>query len=127
MYREAMNLVESGVADMETVDRSFRNALGLWATVCGPFRWIDLTGGPELYFKAMQPVLPTLSKADNAPQFVKDLAGAGARGVANGRGFFKYTPEETKQWEDLFRRHAWHVFKLQNEYALLRNGQSRQK
>jgi 3-hydroxybutyryl-CoA dehydrogenase len=45
MYREALSLVESGVASVEDVDRSMRNALGLWATICGPFRWIDLTGG----------------------------------------------------------------------------------
>ncbi len=126
MYREAMNLVESGVADVETIDRSVRNALGLWATVCGPFRWMDLTGGPELYLKAMKPVLPTLSKADTAPPFIQKLAESGARGVMNGRGFFNYTPDEAQQWEDLFRRHAWHVFKLQNEYALLRPGQPKQ-
>jgi len=63
MYREALSLLEAGVADAETIDRSVRNALGLWATVCGPFRWIDLTGGPELYAKAMQHVLPTLNNS----------------------------------------------------------------
>ena len=46
MFREALNILEMGVADVETIDRSVRNALGLWATICGPFRWMDLTGGP---------------------------------------------------------------------------------
>ena len=48
MYREALNVLEMGVADAETIDRSVRNALGLWATMCGPFRWMDLSGGPAL-------------------------------------------------------------------------------
>jgi hypothetical protein len=39
MYREAVHLLETGVADVETIDRSFRNACGLWASLCGPFRW----------------------------------------------------------------------------------------
>ena len=53
MYREAAYLLERGVADVETIDGAFRNACGLWATFCGPFRWIDITGGPALYAKVM--------------------------------------------------------------------------
>jgi 3-hydroxybutyryl-CoA dehydrogenase len=115
MYREALNLIEAGVADVETIDRSVRNALGLWATLCGPFRWMDLTGGPELYMKAMEPVLPTLSRAAEAPRRMRELADSGARGIINGRGFYHYTPEQARHWEELYRRHAWRVAKLQNE------------
>jgi 3-hydroxybutyryl-CoA dehydrogenase len=46
MMREAFHLVESGVADLEAVDRSFHNDIGWWATIAGPFRWMDLTGIP---------------------------------------------------------------------------------
>lgn len=116
MYREALNLLESGVADAETIDRSVRNALGLWATLCGPFRWIDLTGGPELYLKAMEPVLPTLSKANEAPGPIRELAESGARGILNGRGFYNYTAEEARRWEELYRAHAWRVARMQQEY-----------
>ena len=116
MYREALHLLETGVTDAETIDRSVRNALGLWATVCGPLRWIDLTGGPELYARAMQHVLPTLSKADAVPPALQKLADSGARGITNGRGFFNYTPEEARHWEELYRKHAWRVAALQAEY-----------
>ena len=116
MYREALHLLETGVADAETIDLSVRNAMGLWATVCGPLRWIDLTGGPELYARAMEQVLPTLSKADALPPVMQKLADSGARGITNGRGFFNYTPEEAQQWEELYRKHAWRVAALQNEY-----------
>lgn len=107
MYREALNLIESGVADVETIDRSVRNAIGLWATVCGPFRWMDLTGGPELYAKAMEHVLPTLSKSDELPVVLQRLASEGARGIINGRGFYAYGPEEGRHWERLYRCHSW--------------------
>ena len=116
MYREALSLVESGIADIETVDRSVRNALGLWATVCGPFRWMDLTGGPELYTKAMQQVLPTLNNSHELSSKMRKLAESGARGILSGHGFYDYKPDEAKQWEDLYRHHAWRVTQMQNEY-----------
>ena len=116
MYREAVNVLEMGVADVETIDRSVRNALGLWATMCGPFRWMDLTGGPALYGKAIEGVLPSLSNVSELPQTLKDLREADARGIANGRGFYEYTDDEARQWEELFRKHAWTVRELMNEY-----------
>ena len=116
MYREALNLLELGVADVETIDRSCRNALGLWATICGPFRWIDLTGGPALYGRAMQGVLPSLSAATELPPKMQELIDSDARGIANGRGFYQYTEEEARQWEELYLQHAWTVRDLMNRY-----------
>lgn len=116
MYREALNVLESGVADATTIDTAMRNALGLWASVCGPFRWIDITGGPELYAKAMQHVLPSLNTSTELPPTMQKLATDQARGIANGRGFYTYTAEEAHHWEELYRQHAWKVTKLQNEY-----------
>lgn len=116
MYREALNVLEMGVADVETIDRSVRNALGLWATLCGPFRWMDLTGGPALYGKAIEGVLPTLSNAAELPKTLRDLVESDARGIANGRGFYEYTEEQARRWEELFRQHAWTVRELMNQY-----------
>jgi 3-hydroxybutyryl-CoA dehydrogenase len=116
MYREALHLLDSGVADADTIDRSVRNALGLWATVCGPFRWIDISGGPALYARAMGHVLPTLSKADDLSPTLRELADRGARGTENGRGFFEYSEEEARRWRELYRRHAWRVSRMQDEY-----------
>ena len=73
MYREALQLIDDGVADPETIDRSVRNALGLWAAFCGPFRWIDTTGGPAMYGRAMNRVFPTLSNASAVPEFAQRL------------------------------------------------------
>ena len=93
-----------------------RNALGLWASVCGPLRWIDLTGGPELYAKAMQHVFPSLNASPEVPAVLQKLAGEGARGITNGRGFYNYSEKEAREWEELYRTHAWRVAQMQNEY-----------
>jgi 3-hydroxybutyryl-CoA dehydrogenase len=124
MYREALSLLDSGVADAETIDLSVRNAIGLWATICGPLRWIDLTGGPELYAKAVQHVLPTLNNSTELPPVLQKLAGTGARGIVNGRGFYNYTPEEARRWEEFYRRHAWRVAQMQNEYFPVKDNPS---
>jgi 3-hydroxybutyryl-CoA dehydrogenase len=116
MYREAMNLLELGVADAATIDRSFRNACGVWSTIMGPFQWIDLTGGPELYSKAMERVLPTLSTTAEVPAPLRALVLEGARGVANGRGFYDYTSEQAKRLDDLFHAHAWQARALADRY-----------
>jgi 3-hydroxybutyryl-CoA dehydrogenase len=116
LYREALNLLELGVADVETIDRSCRNALGLWATICGPFRWIDISGGPALYARAIEGVLPSLSNATELTERMKGLAREDARGITNGRGFYQYTEEEAARWEQLYLQHAWTVRKLQDKY-----------
>ncbi len=116
MYREALHILESGVADVETIDRSCRNAFGLWATICGPFRWIDISGGPELYARAMRGVLPTLSSTGELPRTIRELEEDDARGSVNGRGFYDYDEDEARRWAELYREHAWRVRALQDEY-----------
>lgn len=115
LYREALYLVESGVADVETIDRAFRNAIGLWAGICGPFRWIDLTGGPELYARAMRNVLPDLCQDEGIPALLQELEDCGARGISNGQGFYQYDEDEKLQWEARIRENIWRVKQVLDE------------
>ena len=71
MMREAIHLVEIGVADIETVDRSFRNDIGWWATLFGPFRWMDLTGLP-IYAKVMEGLFPDLCNSAELPKLMRE-------------------------------------------------------
>jgi 3-hydroxybutyryl-CoA dehydrogenase len=117
MLREALNLLEEGVADAETIDRSFRHAIGLWAAFAGPLRWVDLSGGPALYGKTMSNVLPTLSNATQISPRMRKMMENDDKGIVNGRGFYQYTSEETQKWEDRFRRSVWHVWHWADELA----------
>jgi 3-hydroxybutyryl-CoA dehydrogenase len=109
LYREALHLIEEGVTDADTIDRSIRNSLGLWASVCGPLRWIDVSGGPVLYARAMERIAPTLSNSTGVPVVLQKLADDDARGITNGRGFYSYTSDESRYWEELCRGHAAEV------------------
>jgi 3-hydroxybutyryl-CoA dehydrogenase len=116
IYREAAYLLETGVGDVETIDRCFRNACGLWASLCGPFRWIDITGGPSLYAAAMAGVLPTLNNSSGLPPVFAEKQRDGERGTLNGRGFYRYDAGDAERWQSLLHEHAWEVRRLQNKY-----------
>lgn len=116
MYREAVHILEMGVADVETIDRTVRNAFGLWAAMCGPFRWMDISGGPAGYARAVARVLPTLDNSDQLATTMQKMIETDAQGVENGRGFYQYADEDKEKWKELFREHVWHVKEFQDEH-----------
>ncbi len=108
MYREAFNLLEMGVADVETIDRAFRTAIGLWAPISGPFRWMDLTGISS-YAAVMKRLFPKLSNNTEVPEIIQKLINSGDNGISNGRGFYTYTAEQSARWHKLLGENAWHA------------------
>ncbi len=106
MYREAIYLLESGVADAENIDRAFHHSAGFWGSFCGPLRWIDITGGPWLYAKGMERILPSLANGVELPATMRDALAQENMGTKNGRGFYSYAPGEAAQWQDRLREHA---------------------
>jgi len=108
MLREALNLVESGVADIEMIDRSFRNDIGWWATICGPFRWMDLTGLP-IYAKVMEGLLPDLSNSTDVPKVMREKA-------ENGTKFYDYPEGKEKAWEDVWTEFTHDIREIVDKY-----------
>jgi 3-hydroxybutyryl-CoA dehydrogenase len=121
MYREAANLLEQGIADVETIDRAARNAHGLWATFCGPFRWIDITGGAALYAKAMAGVLPNLDNRPEVPKVFQEKREVAESGGGGQNDFYTYEEGEIDRWRERLHEHAWEVHRLQARYYPLGN------
>ncbi len=115
MYREAFYLVENGYATVEDVDRACRNNAGYWMTLVGVFRWMDLTGVPA-YHNVMKDLFPTLSNSTKIPKLIDDIVKEGGKGVANAKGFYDYTPEEAKLWEETFTEFSYKIRKLALKY-----------
>lgn len=115
MYREAISLVESGFASIEDVDRACRNNTGYWMTLVGVFRWMDLTGVPA-YHTVMRDLLPTLNASPDVPEMIDKIVREGGRGVANAKGFYNYTPEEARLWEETFTEFSYEIRKLALKY-----------
>jgi 3-hydroxybutyryl-CoA dehydrogenase len=115
MMREAFFLVENGYATIEDVDRSLRNDLGYWITFAGPFRFMDLTGIPA-YLTVMKDLFPELDNAAEPPALIENLVAEGAKGVSNARGFYPYTKESARKWEEQFVQFSYEIRKLAEKY-----------
>ena len=115
MYREAFYLVENGYATVEDVDRACRNNAGYWMTLVGVFRWMDLTGVPA-YHNVIKELFPTLCNSTEMPKLIDDIVKAGGKGVANAQGFYSYTPEEARLWEETFTAFSYEIRNLALKY-----------
>lgn len=116
MFREACSLVDAGICTVEDVDRSLRNDVGWWIPFAGPFRYMDLMG-VEGYCKVMRDLLPDLTCSPEVPKLMRDVVESGGRGIANGRGFYEYTPEEAKAWEEKFIEFNYKIRRLTAEFS----------
>jgi 3-hydroxybutyryl-CoA dehydrogenase len=115
MYREAFSLVENGYATVEDVDRACRNNAGYWMTLVGVFRWMDLTGVPA-YHNVLKDLFPELTNRTDVPKLIDDIVKAGGRGVSNAHGFYAYTPEEARLWEETFTEFSYEIRELALKY-----------
>ncbi len=89
LIREAIHVVEQGIASPEAVDLSITVGLGLrWAAV-GPFRLMDL-GGLGTFHSVAAYLYPELSTADEPQQTLARKVAAAETGVRTGRGFYEY-------------------------------------
>jgi 3-hydroxybutyryl-CoA dehydrogenase len=115
MYREAFHLVENGYATVEDIDRACRNNAGYFMTFVGVFRWMDLTGVPA-YRTVMKDMFPTLNNSTEVPKLINDIVEAGGKGVSNAHGFYEYTPEEAKLWEETFKKFSYEIREIALRY-----------
>ncbi len=115
MYREAFYLVENGYATIDDVDRACRNNTGYWMTLVGVFRWMDLTGVPA-YHTVLKDLFPTLNNSKDVPELIDKIVREGGKGVANAKGFYEYTPEEARLWEETFTEFSYEIRQLALKY-----------
>lgn len=116
MIREAFYLLETGVADAQTIDRSFRNDIGWWATLAGPFRWMDLTGISS-YAAVMSELLPELCNSGEVPQTLQRMVDNGARGMDNGHGFYDYDADTAEHWRQTWMAFTWDIKALADKHT----------
>jgi len=92
LVREALHVVEEGIAGPEAVDQAITAGLGLrWAAV-GPLRLMDL-GGLGTFHAIADYLYRDLSATQGPQRILADKVAAGETGLRAGRGFYKYPPE----------------------------------
>jgi len=90
MFREAIHLVEEGVATPEDIDRVILNSIGPRYSMIGPMEYLDSVG-LNLTFAIHTYLLKNLAD-DKAPQkLLQALCGQGNYGAKTGSGFYDWS------------------------------------
>jgi 3-hydroxybutyryl-CoA dehydrogenase len=89
LIREALALVDAGLATPEQIDAALTGCLGPRWAVIGPMRSTDLAGIPTALAVAAQ-LYPTLSDAKAPQAALTRLQAEGRLGAGAGNGFYVY-------------------------------------
>ena len=101
LWREAISIVENGIADAETVDKAVRYSFGLRLPQLGPLTNSDMVG-TELTYNIHNYILQYLEDSHTPSPLLSQMKEEGKMGFKSGEGFMKWTPEEVeKQNADL--------------------------
>lgn len=103
LHREAMSIVQEGIASAADVDRAVRLGFGLRMPMWGPLEHIDAVG-LDLVLAVQDYVLPDLNNEPRAPQLLRDKVSRGELGQKSGRGFYDdaHDLEAAKKARDAF-------------------------
>ncbi len=91
LIREALHVVEQGIASAEAVDQAVTKGLGLRWAVVGPFRLMDL-GGVGTFHSVASYLYRDLCTAQEPQPILTNKVAGGEVGVRSGRGFYEYPP-----------------------------------
>jgi 3-hydroxybutyryl-CoA dehydrogenase len=94
LWREAISIVEHGIADPATVDEAIKNSIGIRLAVLGPIENADMAG-LDLILAIHNTVLKDLEASPNPSPLLKEKVKNGELGFKSGKGFYgKWTPED---------------------------------
>lgn len=91
LWREAIDLIATGVCDAETVDLVVRNTLGLRLGAMGPIENADYVG-LDLTLAIHEQVLPSLNRDPHPSPLLEELVALGKLGAKSGEGFRHWGP-----------------------------------
>jgi 3-hydroxybutyryl-CoA dehydrogenase len=95
LWREAISIVENGIADARTVDEAIKNSFAVRLPVLGPLENADMIG-MELTFSIHDYVLKYLEDSHEPSPLLKDKIQKGELGFKSGKGFYDLAPGEAQ-------------------------------
>ena len=96
LWREAISIVENGIADAETVDKAVRYSFGLRLPQLGPIENSDMVG-TQLTYNIHDYILQALEDSHKPSPLLKQMLDEGKLGFKSGEGFMKWTPEQIEK------------------------------
>jgi 3-hydroxybutyryl-CoA dehydrogenase len=113
LMREALSLVQEGIASPEDIDDAVRYSFGFRYAAVGPMTQKEISGWDGMA-NAAKEIYPSLSNITTLPPKVVQLMNEGKTGMKAGEGFRKWTPEEISQVTDSYSRKLKAAFNVLN-------------
>lgn len=88
ILREAIHLLDAGVASVEEIDAVVQHSIGQRWSVAGPFMIADL-GGLDVFRAVCANVFPSLSNMRDVPGTLDRMVNEGRLGAKSGDGFYR--------------------------------------
>ncbi|MFM0262560.1 3-hydroxyacyl-CoA dehydrogenase family protein [Paraburkholderia sediminicola] len=89
VLREALNIVRSGAATPDVVDRVMKASLGRRWGIVGPLEGADM-GGLDTFLDISTHLMPELAKDEDVLDLLRAQVDAGRVGVRSGAGFYEW-------------------------------------
>lgn len=107
LWREALYIVESGIADPRDIDTCLMYSFCPRYTSIGIFEHFD-NGGLDLNVNVCNTVFPDLSNATEAPKAITDRIAQGNLGVKTGVGFYDWRDVDMDAYRERVNAPYWH-------------------
>jgi len=104
LVREAIYMVQEGIASAEDVETAVKAGFGLRLPVYGPLEHGDAVG-LDLMLVVQNTILPSLCNATEALPLLQSLVASGNLGASTGQGFYNWhqrSIEQLRRERDLF-------------------------
>lgn len=96
LLREALFIVEEGIATPEDIDQVVKTGFGMRLPFAGLFELMDLTGH-DTAIRVQDYLFPELACGKSAPELLKQMVARGDLGVKSGKGFYDWPDDMTAQ------------------------------
>ncbi len=96
IMREALHLLDEGVASAEAIDTITKWGIGYKLAVIGPLELLDMAG-LDIYTSVASYLNKDLNASPEVSRTISDKVAAGQLGIKTQGGLFDYTPERIQQ------------------------------
>jgi 3-hydroxybutyryl-CoA dehydrogenase len=96
LFREALNIVERGIATAQDVDTAVTSSFGRRLAVVGPLQLLEHQDGWEQALAIDQYIVPDLSNRTGPSALVLEKIERGELGSRTGQGFYEWTTGSTE-------------------------------
>ncbi len=113
LMREALHLIDQGIATPEDVDDAVRYSFGFRYAAVGPITQKELSGW-DVNCHAAKEIYPALCNESTMPASIINMVKSGKTGTKSLEGFWSWTPEKVKALKEIYSK------RLQAAFAVLK-------